>query len=121
MENLDYFTNAFKQFADFSGRTTRKPYWMYVLIYMAIYIVLVMIDRMIGSVIFSGLFSLAALVPSISIAARRLHDTGKSGWWQLLALIPLLGWIAVIYLLCQDSQEDNEYGPKPAPEAQPAA
>jgi uncharacterized membrane protein YhaH (DUF805 family) len=113
MENLDYFTDAFKKFAEFTGRTSRKPYWMFVLIYVAIYIVLLILDKIIGTAILGSIFSLATLVPSLSIGARRLHDTGRTGWWQLLALIPLLGLIGLIYLLSQDSQDDNEYGAKP--------
>ncbi|HQQ75001.1 MAG TPA: DUF805 domain-containing protein [Pseudomonadales bacterium] len=117
MENLDYFTDAFKKFAEVNGRTTRKPYWMFVLIYMIIYIVLLMLDKVIGSAILSGIFSVATLIPSITIATRRLHDTGRTGWWQLLIFLPLLGVIGLIYLLCQDSEDDNEYGPKPEPAA----
>ncbi len=58
----------------------------------------------------SGLFSLATFLPSIAVAARRLHDTDKSGWLQLLVLIPVLGWLALIYLLVQDSKEPNRFG-----------
>ena len=59
------------------------------------------------------IFALAMLVPSISIAARRLHDTGRSGWWQLISLIPLIGAIVLIVFLVQDSHEENQYGPNP--------
>jgi uncharacterized membrane protein YhaH (DUF805 family) len=55
------------------------------------------------------LFSLATLVPSISAATRRLHDTNRSGWLQLLVLIPVLGWIAVIYFLAQPGAEPNRF------------
>ena len=117
MEIFDYFTDAFKQYATVTGRTGRKPYWMFVLIYMIIYIVLLMLDGLIGATILSGIFSVATLVPSIAIATRRLHDTGRTGWWQLLIFLPLLGVIGLIYLLCQASQDDNEYGAKPEPVA----
>ncbi|MGR3220105.1 MAG: DUF805 domain-containing protein, partial [Candidatus Anammoxibacter sp.] len=56
---------------------------------------------------------LVLLVPSISIAARRLHDTGRTGWWQLIALIPLIGTIVLIVFLAQDSHSENSYGPNP--------
>lgn len=53
------------------------------------------------------------LAPSISIAARRLHNTGRSGWWQLISVVPLIGIIVLIVFLVQDSKQDNEYGPNP--------
>lgn len=110
---MEYFTGALKKYADFTGRARRKEYWMFVLFYLIFYIVLSVIDSFIGSMILSGLFSLALLVPSISIAARRLHDTGRTGWWQLIALIPLLGTIVLIVFLAQDSHDENKYGANP--------
>jgi len=110
---MEYFIDAFKKYADFSGRATRTQYWMFVLIYTLIYIALVVIDSFLGVPILSSLFMLALIVPSISIAARRLHDTGRSGWWQLLILLPLIGALVILVFLVQDSHEDNDYGPNP--------
>jgi len=110
---MEYFIAAFKKYADFSGRATRQEYWMYVLIYLIIYIVLAVVDAAIGILLLAPIFSLVMLVPSISIAARRLHDTGRTGWWQLIGFIPLLGLIVMIVFLVQDSQGENEYGPNP--------
>ncbi|VAW75333.1 Integral membrane protein [hydrothermal vent metagenome] len=112
---MEYFLDAFKRYADFSGRATRQQYWMFILFYFIGYIVLAVIDGVLGTFVLAILYSLVLLVPSISIAARRLHDTGRTGWWQLISLIPLIGIIVMIVFLVQDSQEDNEYGPKPAP------
>ena len=112
---MNHFIDGLKQFADFSGRATRTQYWMFVLIYMIIYLFLSVIDYQLGTAILSVVFSLVLLVPSISIAARRLHDTGRSGWWQLIGLIPLLGWAVLIFFLVQESQGDNEYGSSPTP------
>jgi uncharacterized membrane protein YhaH (DUF805 family) len=106
---VDYFTGALKKYADFTGRARRKEYWMFILIYMVINIVL----SVLGLAIISMIFGLALLVPSISIAARRLHDTGRTGWWQLIALIPLIGMIILIVFLVQDSHDTNEYGVNP--------
>jgi uncharacterized membrane protein YhaH (DUF805 family) len=63
------------------------------------------------------LFSLATILPSIAVATRRLHDTDKSGWFQLIAIVPVLGWIAIIYFLIQDSKEPNRFGPPVAQQA----
>lgn len=106
MEYFDDFVDALKRYAEFSGRATRKQFWMYVLIYAAINLVL----GLLGAYWLQSIFCLALLIPSLSVGARRLHDTGKSGWWQLIGLIPVLGLIVMVYLLVQESQGDNEYG-----------
>jgi len=106
---MDYFIGALKKYADFNGRARRKEYWMYILVYMIINVVLAVL----GLDLISALFGLGLLVPSISIAARRLHDTGRSGWWQLIALIPVIGFIVLIYFLAQDGHDTNDYGVNP--------
>ena len=106
---MDYFIGALKKYADFTGRARRKEYWMFILIYFVINIILVVL----GLDIISGLVALGLLVPSISIGARRLHDTGRSGWWQLLGLIPVIGSIVLIVFLAQDGHDANDYGVNP--------
>ena len=110
---MEYFIGALKRYADFTGRAKRQEYWMFILFYVIFYLMLSVIDAVIGIPVLSSLYSLALFIPSISIAARRLHDTSRSGWWQLIALIPLIGAIVLIVFLVQDSHEDNEYGPNP--------
>ena len=105
---------CFSKYADFNGRAVRSEYWWF-----ALFIVLVSMGLGIISEIVSGLFSLAVLIPSIAAAARRLHDTNRSGWWQLIAFIPFIGWIIIITFLAQEGNSDtNQYGandgyPKP--------
>ena len=111
---MEWFTLALKQFANFEGRAHRTAYWMFMLFYWIFYAVAIAIDGLLGIALVSGIYSLALLLPSISVCARRLHDTGRSGWWQLLLLIPILGIIVMIYFLVQDSQPGtNQYGPNP--------
>jgi uncharacterized membrane protein YhaH (DUF805 family) len=110
---MNYFLDAFKQYATFTGRATRTQYWMFVLFYVIFYVVLSIIDNAMGTMILALIFSLALLIPSISIAARRLHDTGRSGWWQLIVLLPVIGIIVLIVFLVLESQGDNEYGAAP--------
>ena len=111
---MEYFFDAFRKYAEFAGRTSRKEYWMFILFYTVIYLVLLIIDRTLGAFFFTAIFSVISLVPSISITARRLHDTGRSGWWQLIAVfLPLLGLIILAILVSQQSREDNIYGSKP--------
>ena len=106
---MDYFIGALKQYADFTGRARRKEYWMFILIYMIINIVLAVL----GLDAVSMLVGLVLLIPSISIATRRLHDIGRSGWWQLIVLVPFIGMIVLIFFLVQDSHDANDYGANP--------
>ena len=110
---MEYFLGAYKKYADFTGRARRKEFWMFVLFYFIVSIVLGIVDSIIGFQLLGLLFSLGSLIPSLASGARRLHDTGRSGWWQLLYLIPLIGLIIMIVFLVQDSHPDNEYGPNP--------
>ena len=106
---MNYFIGALKKYADFTGRARRQEYWMFVLIYMVINIVLAVL----GLELISAIVGLGLLIPSISIAARRLHDTGRSGWWQLIVLIPIIGVIVLIVFLAQDGHDANDYGLNP--------
>ena len=113
---FDYFLNPIKHhYADFKGRTTRTGYWMFYLFLFLINIGLSIIEGLLfnGMAFLSTIFILGTLIPHIAITARRLHDAGFSGWFQLLVLIPILGWIALIVMLCLQSKPDNQYGPSP--------
>lgn len=90
---------CFSKYADFNGRAGRSEYWWFIL-----FIVIVSLaTSMVGSVL-SGLFSLGTLLPSIAAATRRLHDTNRSGWWQLILIVPVIGAIVLIVLLAQGSK-----------------
>lgn len=117
---MNEFKLALRRYADFNGRSTRREYWMYVLVFILIDIALMIVDRMLGwhasggTGLLSGLFGLALLIPSLAVGARRLHDTGRTGWWLLISLIPLIGFIVLIVFFVQDSQPGtNAYGPNP--------
>ncbi len=106
---MEYFLKGLRNWSDFTGKATRKDYWMFVLIYILISIAVSLLESMLGISFLGIILSLALFIPSISYACRRLHDTGRSGWWQLLGLIPVLGWIAIIILLCMPSNPDSQY------------
>ncbi len=118
---MEYFIRAYKNYANFEGRDTRKQYWMFYLFYTIFYILCAVVDGVFyvnGLVgedgILTILFSLVSFLPSIAIATRRLHDIGKSGWWQLILLIPLIGILVLIYFTSKEGMhEDNQYGPSP--------
>jgi uncharacterized membrane protein YhaH (DUF805 family) len=122
---MNWYLEALKKYAQFSGRSRRKEYWLFVLFNMIISFVLTFIDAFTGTLnpelglgLLSGIYSLAVLIPSIAVGFRRLHDTGRSAWWFLLFLLPLIGLIVILIFLLQDSkEEENKYGvsPKLAP------
>jgi uncharacterized membrane protein YhaH (DUF805 family) len=114
---LENYLGVLRRYAEFSGRARRSEYWQYTLVNIAIMIVLLIADSLLRKVMgFAFLqiaYGLAVLVPSLAVAARRLHDTDRSGWWMLLALIPLVG-LVVIYFLAEDTAPaPNRYGPNP--------
>ncbi|HWX67365.1 MAG TPA: DUF805 domain-containing protein [Rhodanobacter sp.] len=112
---FDWYLKCIKNhYADFEGRARRTEYWMFFLVNLLISIVVGLIGRAIGFHALSTLYSLAVLVPGIAVGVRRLHDTGRSGWWWLVALIPLIGWIWIIVLFAiAGDQGANQYGADP--------
>ena len=112
-----------KNYATFSGRARRREYWMFQLINILIFIGLWLIGAMVDFVvIIAGLYMLAMLVPSLAVSVRRLHDTGRSGWWILLNLVPFVGGIIVLVFMCLDSAPgDNTYGSNPKGMTTPVA
>jgi uncharacterized membrane protein YhaH (DUF805 family) len=107
---MKWFIKCFKQYADFKGRARRKEYWMFTLINGIIGFVM----GLLGLTILSWIYSVAVFIPSLAVGVRRLHDIGKSGWWILLFLIPVVGWIWLIVLSIQDSLPgENQWGPNP--------
>lgn len=90
-----------KQYINFSGRATRKHYWMFVLFNVVVFMVLSLILKIFGTLgnILYVLCGLAVVLPALSIAVRRLHDIDFSGWWLLLVCIPFLGSLIVLVLL----------------------
>jgi uncharacterized membrane protein YhaH (DUF805 family) len=114
MECVKY---CFNHYSRFRGRARRPEYWYFVLFNFLVGLALGFIDGMLFGFandvsIFNSLYSLAILVPSIAVGARRLHDIGRSGWWQLLWFIPIIGWIIMIIWLASRGEDGaNEYGP----------
>ena len=105
------------KYADFSGRAARPEFWWFVLAQVVVNLILNMVIPVLGM-----LFSLAMLVPSLAAGSRRLHDIGKSGWLQLVLLIPLIGLLLLIYWMVQPGEAGaNQYGPPPETEPGTAA
>lgn len=104
MTFFESIQTCFRKYATFDGVAVRSEYWWFVLFTAIAGAITQEISVTLG-----GVFSLATLLPSLAAASRRLHDTDRSGWWQLLWLVPVIGWIVLIVFLAQESRQ-NRYG-----------
>jgi uncharacterized membrane protein YhaH (DUF805 family) len=118
-EIMQWYLKVLSHYADFRGRARRTEYWMFTLVNTAVSIVLILIDTLIGTTyqglgLLQLLYSLGLLVPALAVGVRRLHDTGCSGWWTLLALIPIVGSIVLlVWFATAGRPGPNSYGPDP--------
>ena len=117
---MKWYIEVMRKYAVFSGRARRQEYWMFVLSNVIIVVFLGIIDGMADSdsegsrSTLTTLYVLATLIPFLAVGVRRLHDTGRSGWWMLIGVIPIIGAIVLLICIIQDSQlMDNQYGPNP--------
>ena len=117
----DAVKTCFSKYVTFTGRARRSEYWWYALFAFVLGWVAVIVDysmgwinREMGIGVCSGILSLALFLPSLAACVRRLHDTGRSGWWYLIGLIPLVGPIVLLIFLVLDSKpEENRFGASP--------
>ena len=133
---MEWMLLPLKRYAQFSGRSRRKEYWMFVLLIFIIYVIAMILDSLLGfgtttryadvsetgaaagfnssGGIITLLAMLALFLPSLAVAIRRLHDTDRSGWWILIGLIPLIGGIVLLVFYCTDGTKGpNRFGPDP--------
>ena len=114
---MNWYLIVLKKYATFSGRARRKEYWMFTLFSLIVSILLTVIDASVGLFdaqsgrgAISTIYSIAVLLPSISVGVRRMHDVGKSGWFILIPIYNL------ILALTEGESKENEYGPDPKTE-----
>lgn len=126
---MEWYLKVIKNYVGFSGRARRKEYWMFALFNMIFLIIACVLDNVFGTTFkihsvfgsqnlpygyFYLLYALVVFLPGLAVAVRRLHDTGKSGWFMFIALIPIVGGIWLLILMCTDSTTgENEYGLNP--------
>jgi uncharacterized membrane protein YhaH (DUF805 family) len=128
---MNWFIAVIKKYAVFDGRARRTEYWMFNLFNFLIVFVLEIPFFAVSSMstnsnsslpsflitLFTSivsLYSLALIIPSLAVTVRRLHDIGKSGWWYFISIVPVIGGIWLLVLLCTDSEPGlNQYGPNP--------
>lgn len=114
---MDWYTQVWRKYADFTGRARRKEYWMFVLINTAITMLLGTIDGTLRGIagtdisFLSSLYSLAVLLPTIAVGVRRLHDTSRSGLFLLLAFVPLVNLVLLFFFIQEGTAGPNQYGP----------
>ena len=117
---IGYYLQALEHYADFEGRARRAEFWWFNLGLYGVNLVIVLLGAALGTfvpvletvfTVILWVHGLGLLLPQLAVTARRLHDTGKSGWWMLLVLIPILGWIPLVILLVLPSNVGpNKYG-----------
>jgi uncharacterized membrane protein YhaH (DUF805 family) len=101
---------CFTKYADFNGRAKRPEYWWFFLFLLLLGAATGIISEMLNAIV-----ALATILPSLAVGARRLHDTNRSGWWQLLWIIPIIGWIVmIIFLVVEGESTDNRFGVVPS-------
>ena len=133
---MNYMLMPLKRYFDFSGRSRRKEFWMWILFVLIAYAVAIFLDVQLGTGgsatsyggadgemsagfnaqggIITMLVGLAMLIPGIAVAVRRMHDQDKSGWWLLIGLVPIIGGIWLIVLYCTEgTRGPNRFGPDP--------
>ncbi len=125
---MEWYFEVIRKYSDFQGRARRKEYWFFALFNALIGFVFFTVVGIVGAVLPSalrhlfiilftgvfGLYWLGVLVPSLAVGIRRLHDTGRSGWWLLIGLVPFFGGIILLVFHLLDSEPGtNEYGPNP--------
>lgn len=117
---MNWYLQPLKKYAVFSGRSQRTEYWLFALFNWIAGFILGLADGLlglhsdVGLGLLGGLYTLALLIPGLAVSVRRLHDTGRSGWWLLIALVPIIGAIVLIVFMATDSSPgENKYGPNP--------
>lgn len=118
---MNWYLKVLRNYAVFSGRARRKEYWYFFLFNLIITMLLMSLDNFIWLFsqtyeigLFTSIYSLVVFIPSVAVLVRRLHDSGRSAWWLLLALIPIIGCIILLVFAVVDSEPGtNEYGSNP--------
>lgn len=119
MVMIDWYKDALTKYIIIDGRSSRAAFWYFILANLLISLILLFADSILQNILgtnqlLRAVYTIFIFVPTVTLSVRRFHDIGKSGWWYLINLIPVLGFIIYLYFMCQPSQPSvNAYGPKP--------
>jgi uncharacterized membrane protein YhaH (DUF805 family) len=123
MNMIEAVKAVFSKYATFEGRARRSEYWWFVLFNLIVSIILTVVlgggrgmgaGGMMGGGLLANIWSLAMLLPSLAVGARRLHDIGRTGWWQLIWFIPVIGWIVlIVFFASRGTVGTNRFGADP--------
>ena len=106
---MEWYVGPLKKYTEFSGRASRKEFWLFALWNFVFYFVLSLFIAP-----WNGIYLLGILLPYYAVWVRRLHDTNRSAWWVLFSLIPVVGTIGMTVMMCSKGTDgDNDYGPDP--------
>jgi len=110
---------VFSKYATFDGRARRAEYWYFSLFLGLVYVAISVIGVLGGdtmtsfAAVLQGVIALGTLLPTLAVTARRLHDTGRSGWWMLLSLVPIVGLILLVWYCTRGTLGTNRFGADP--------
>jgi uncharacterized membrane protein YhaH (DUF805 family) len=114
---MNWYLAVLKNYVGFSGRARRTEYWMFVLFHLIAVVVLSVLDGLVfqdGQGYLTPAYVLLSILPTLAVVVRRLHDTGRSGWWYLISLVPLVGGIVLlVFTVSEGNMGPNEYGDDP--------
>lgn len=118
---MNWYVEVLKKYTVFEGRASRSEFWYFTLVNMIVFLICGILDQVLFSElnalvtpVFTSIYFLAILLPAIGVHIRRLHDTGRTGWWLLLNFIPFIGFIVLFIFYVTDSDPGlNKYGPNP--------
>lgn len=122
MNMIEAIRICFSKYTQFEGRARRAEFWWFTLFLVVAGIGADLIDTIIlgfkwgeyGIGPLNTIFTLATIIPAIAVGVRRLHDTDRSGWWHLLVLVPVIGWIVlIVWWATSGHKGDNRFGPDP--------
>jgi uncharacterized membrane protein YhaH (DUF805 family) len=109
---INWYIAVLKKYADFKGRARRKEYWTFMLVNFVVVFALALIEGR-RTPVLGYLYSFALIVPTLAVGVRRLHDTGRNGWWVLLTFVPLAPLVLLVFYVLDSQPGENQFGPNP--------
>lgn len=114
MSMQDAIASVFRNYATFNGRARRSEFWYFALFQVLVAVATTLIDKALGGSIISLIGTIALFLPGLAVSVRRLHDLDKTGWWYLIAFLPIIGGLVLLFWFCgEGTNGDNRFGQDP--------